>query len=77
MSLYEVDHKSKMLGAVGRRLYDMAWDEKDDAPANSYSRLGMKCISVGNPFGADLSDFTETEVKLIAKVMKKELDILV
>ena len=77
MSLYEIDHKSKILGDVGRRLYDMAWSEKDDATANSYSRLGMKCISVGSPFGTHLDEFTPGEVKLIARVMKKELDILV
>jgi hypothetical protein len=55
----------------------MAWSEKDDATANSYSRLGMKCISVGSPFGTHLDEFTPGEVKLIARVMKKELDILV
>ena len=75
-SLYEVDQKSKMLGDVGRRLMDMAWDEKDDATANSFSRLGVKCVSVGSPFGTQLSDFTEAEIKLIARVMKKELDIV-
>ena len=74
--MYELTALEQELADAGRRLMDMAWDEKDDATANRMSRLGSKLISIGTPFGTRQKDISKEEWALI-ELAKKEVDFIV
>jgi hypothetical protein len=82
-SIYEVDAKYKELAAVGRQMMDMSeyanckgMKEEDFKLLNDMSHVGNLLTKLGNAFGPKLEkDFTAEDMDLIARFMKKEIDI--
>lgn len=77
--MYTLTALENELVEAGRKLMDLAWNEKDDVTANRMSRLGTKLVTIGSPFGTKQKDITAEEWTLIkiAQSAKKEVDILV
>ena len=82
-SIYEVDAKYKQLAAVGRRMCDMSeyanckgMKDEDFKLLNDMSHIGSLLTKLGNAFGPKLEkDFTAEDMNLIARFVKKEIDI--
>ena len=82
-SIYEVDAKYKQLAAVGRQMMDMSeyanckgMKDEDFKLLNDMSHVGNMLTKLGNAFGPKLEkDFTAEDMDLIARFMKKEIDI--
>jgi hypothetical protein len=82
-SIYEVDAKYKQLAAVGRQMMDMSeyanckgMKEEDFKLLNDLSHVGNLLTKLGNAFGPKLEkDFAAEDMDLIARFMKKEIDI--
>ena len=82
-SIYEVDAQYKQLAAVGRRMMDMSeyanckgMKDEDFKLLNDMSHVGNLLTKLGNAFGPKLDkDFTAEDMDLIARFMKKEIDI--
>ena len=82
-SIYEVDAKYKQLAAVGRHMCDMSeyanckgMKEQDFKLLNDMSHVGSLLTKLGNAFGPKLEkDFTAEDMNLIARFVKKEIDI--
>lgn len=53
---------------IGAKMIDLAEQEKDDARFVALLRLGNSLISVGEPWGFDISKLTEEDKKLITEV---------
>ena len=81
-SIYEVDEQHKQLAAVGRRMMDMSeyanckgMKDEDFKLLNDMSHVGSLLTKLGNAFGPKLEDFTAEDMNLIARFVKKEIDI--
>ena len=82
-SIYEVDAKYKQLAAVGRQMMDMSeyanckgMKDEDFKLLNDMSHVGNMLTKLGNSFGPKLDeDFTAEDMDLIARFIKKEIDI--
>ena len=82
-SIYEVDAKYKELAVVGRQMMDMSeyanckgMKDEDFRLLNNLSHVGNLLTKLGNSFGPKLEkDFTAEDMQLIARFMKKEIDI--
>jgi hypothetical protein len=80
-SIYEVDEQHKQLAAIGRRMCDMSEyanckGMKDEDFLNDMSHVGSLLTKLGNAFGPKLEkDFTAEDMNLIARFVKKEIDI--
>ena len=53
---------------IGAKMIDLAEQEKNDARFVALLRLGNSLISVGEPWGYDISKLTEDDKKLINEV---------
>jgi len=81
-SIYEVSAQYKELAAVGRQMSDMSeyanckgFKEEDFKLLNDLSHVGNALTKLGNAFGPRLGDFSEEDKDLIARFIKKEIDI--
>ena len=81
-SIYEVDAKYKQLAIVGRQMMDMSeyanckgMKEEDFKLLNDMSHVGNLLTKLGNTFGPKPEDFTEADRELVARFIKKEIDI--
>ena len=82
-SIYEVGEQHKQLAAIGRRMMDMSeyanckgMKDEDFKLLNDLSHVGNLLTKLGNAFGPKLDkDFTAEDMDLIARFMKKEIDI--
>jgi hypothetical protein len=81
--LYEVSEQYKQLAVIGRAMCDMSeyanckgMKEEDFRLLNNLSHVGNMLTKLGNAFGPQLDkDFTDEDMDLIARFMKKEIDI--
>ena len=81
-SIYEVSEDYKYLARVGRAMMDMSEyanckGMKDEGfkLLNDMSHVGSLLTKLGNAFGPTLDDFTAEDMELIARFVKKEIDI--
>jgi len=81
-SIYEVDAQYKELAAVGRQMMDMSeyanckgFKDEDFKLLNDMSHVGNLLTKLGNAFGPTMKSFTQEDMDLIARFMKKEIDI--
>ena len=81
-SIYEVGVNEKQLANIGRQMMDFSEyypslkGMNDDGlrELNNLSHVGNMLTKVGNAFGPRLKDFTQEDLDLIARFVKKELD---
>ena len=81
-SIYEATANQKQLAVIGRAMMDMSeyanckgMKEEDFKLLNDMSHVGNMMTKVGNTFGPRMKDFTQEDLDLIARFMKKEIDI--
>ena len=82
-SIYEVSAQYKQLADIGRKMMDMSeyanckgMKDEDFKLLNDMSHVGNLLTKLGNAFGPKLDkDFTQEDMDLIARFMKKEIDI--
>jgi len=82
-SIYEVNAQFKELATIGRAMMDMSeyanckgMKDEDFKLLNDMSHVGNLLTKLGNTFGPKLDkDFTAEDMDLIARFMKKEIDI--
>ena len=81
-SIYEATENQKQLAVIGRAMMDMSeyanckgMKEEDFKLLNDMSHVGNMMTKVGNTFGPRMKDFTQEDLDLIARFMKKEIDI--
>jgi hypothetical protein len=82
-SIYEVSEQHKQLAVIGRRMMDMSeyanckgMKDEDFKLLNDMSHVGNLLTKLGNTFGPKLEkDFTAEDMDLIARFIKKEVDI--
>jgi hypothetical protein len=81
-TFFEATAGEKQLAAVGRAMMDMSENanckgmkDPDFKLLNDLSSVGTMLTRVGVAFGCSLKDFTEEDLDLIARFMKKEIDI--
>ena len=82
-SIYEVSEQHKQLASIGRKMCDMSeyanckgMKEEDFKLLNDMSHVGSMLTKLGNAFGPKLEkDFTAEDMNLIARFVKKEIDI--
>jgi hypothetical protein len=81
-SIYEATENQKQLAVIGRQMMDMSeyanckgMKEEDFKLLNDMSHVGNMMTKVGNTFGPRMKDFTQEDLDLIARFMKKEIDI--
>jgi hypothetical protein len=81
-SIYEATENQKQLAVIGRAMMDMSeyanckgMKEEDFKLLNDMSHVGNMMTKVGNTFGPTMKDFTQEDLDLIARFMKKEIDI--
>jgi len=81
-SIYEVSEQHKQMAVIGRRMMDMSEyanckGMKDEGfkLLNDMSHVGSLLTKLGNAFGPTLDDFTAEDMELIARFVKKEIDI--
>ena len=82
-SIYEVSEQHKQLASIGRQMCDMSeyanckgMKEEGFKLLNDMSHVGSKLTKLGNAFGPKLEkDFTAEDMNLIARFVKKEIDI--
>ena len=82
-SIYEVSNQYKVLAKMGRAMMDMSeyadckgMKDEDFKLLNDLSHVGNMLTKLGNSFGPKLEkDFTAEDMDLIARFMKKEIDI--
>jgi len=53
---------------IGAKMIDLAEQEKNDERFVALLRLGNSLISVGEPWGFDISKLTEEDKKLITEI---------
>lgn len=53
---------------IGAKMIDLAEQEKDDQRFVALLRLGNSLISVGEPWGYDISKLTEEDKQLIQEI---------
>jgi hypothetical protein len=81
-SIYEATENQKQLAVIGRAMMDMSeyanckgMKEEDFKLLNDMSHVGNMMTKVGNTFGPTMKSFTQEDLDLIARFMKKEIDI--
>ena len=82
-SIYEATTAEKQMAVIGRKMMDMSeyanckgMKEEDFKLLNDMSHVGSLLTKIGNAFGPKLEkDFTAEDMNLIARFMKKEIDI--
>jgi len=82
-SIYEVGAEYKQLAVIGRRMMDMSeyanckgMKEADFKLLNDMSHVGNLLTKLGSTYGPKLDkDFTDEDMDLIARFVKKEVDI--
>jgi len=82
-SIYEVSAQYKQLADIGRQMMDMSeyayckgMKDEDFKLLNDMSHVGNLLTKLGNAFGPKLDkDFTDEDMELIARFIKKEIDI--
>ena len=85
-TFFEATPQQKQLADIGRSMMD--WSENygkihglkavtDNGlrVLNNMSQVGNMLTHYGAPYGTTLKDFTDADLELIAKFMKKEIDI--
>jgi hypothetical protein len=86
MKFFEATKEQKALADIGRGMMDFSENYgkefglgqlKDEGlrVLNELSQVGSMLTHYGAPFGTTQKDFTAADMELIAKFMKKELDI--
>ena len=80
-SIYE-NTQFKDLAVIGRQMMDMSeyanckgMKEADFKLLNDMSHVGNLLTKLGMAFGPTIKDFTQDDLDLIARFMKKEIDI--
>jgi hypothetical protein len=81
-SIYEVNANFKQLATIGRAMMDMSeyanckgMKDEDFKLLNDMSHVGNMLTKVGNTFGPTLKSFTQEDLDLVTRFMKKEIDI--
>ena len=82
-SIYEATPQQKQLANIGRAMMDMSeyanckgFKDEDFKLLNDMSHVGNLLTKLGNTFGPKLDkDFTAEDMNLIARFIKKEIDI--
>ena len=82
-SIYEATTAQKNMAVIGRQMMDMSeyanckgMKEADFKLLNDLSHVGNLLTKLGNAFGPRLDkDFTAEDMNLIARFVKKEIDI--
>jgi hypothetical protein len=86
MAYFEATQEQKQLAAIGREMMDYSENYgvefglkgvTDDGlrTLNELSHVGNMLTHYGATFGTTLKDFTQEDLQLIARFMKKEVDI--
>tara|TARA_B100000780_G_scaffold249513_1_gene195250 strand:+ start:17 stop:274 length:258 start_codon:yes stop_codon:yes gene_type:complete len=82
MAFFETTTGQKTLATVGRAMMDMSeyanckgMKEEGFKQLNDLSHVGNMLTKVGITFGTKESDFTAEDKDLIARFLKKEIDI--
>ena len=86
MTFFEVTKEQKQLAIIGQQMMDFSENYgkihglkavTDDGlrTLNELSHVGNMLTHYGAPYGTRLKDFTEADLQLIARFMKKEIDI--
>ena len=86
MGYFEATQEQKQLATIGRGMMDYsenygkefglkAVTDNGLRTLNDMSHVGYKLTTVGAAFGAKEVNFTDSEKELIARFMKKEVDI--
>jgi hypothetical protein len=80
-SIYE-NTQFKDLAVIGRQMMDMSeyanckgMKDADFKLLNDMSHVGNLLTKLGMAFGPTIKDFTQEDLDLIARFMKKEIDI--
>lgn len=85
-AFFEATAQQKQLADIGRAMMDFSeqYGVKHGLKAvtddglrtlNELSHVGNMLTHYGAPYGTKLKDFTEADLQLIAKFMRKEVDI--
>ena len=85
MQFFEATKEQKQLADIGRNMMDFSENYgvdnglsqlKDEGlrVLNNLSHVGGMLTRYGSPFGTTLKNFTDADMQLISKFMKKELD---
>ena len=82
MQFFEATQNQKALANIGRSMMDFSENfqglgrltDEQLTELNELSHVGNMLTHYGAPFGTTLKSFTEADLQLIAKFMKKELD---
>ena len=86
MAFFEATQEQKQLATIGRQMMDYSENYgkefglkavTDDGlrTLNELSHVGNMLTHYGATWGTTLKDFTEADMQLISKFMKKEVDI--
>ena len=86
MTFFEATAAQKQLATIGRQMMDFSENYgkefglkavTDDGlrTLNELSHVGNMLTHYGAPFGTTMKDFSEADLALIARFMKKEVDI--
>ena len=84
-NFFEATKEQKQLADIGRNMMDFSENYgvdnglsqlKDEGlrTLNNLSHVGGMLTRYGAPFGTTLKNFTDADMQLISKFMKKELD---
>ena len=85
MQFFEATKEQKKLADIGRNMMDFSENygvdnslgklkEEGLRVLNNLSHVGGMLTRYGAPFGTTLKNFTDADMQLISKFMKKELD---
>lgn len=81
-TFFEATAGEKQLAAIGRAMMDMSENanckgmkDPEFKLLNDLSHVGGMLTRVGTAFGTSLKDFTQEDLDLIARFVKKEIDI--
>ena len=81
-AFFEATEQQKQLASIGRAMCDMSeyanckgMKDADFKLLNDMSHVGMMLTRMGSAFGVTFKDFTAEELDLIARFVKKEIDI--
>jgi hypothetical protein len=66
----EISENERKLCDIGRRIMDLAVDEKDCVLSNKMCVIGGELTSVGAPQGKPTTEFTIEEMAFIFKIIK-------
>ena len=81
-AFFEATEQQKQLASIGRAMCDMSeyanckgMKDADFKLLNDMSHVGNLLTKLGMAFGPTIKDFTQEDLDLIARFMKKEIDI--